>query len=385
MPVRICVLTSVHQPFDGRIFYRECTALAQAGYDVTLVAPAEFGEEQREGITVLGVPRPARRWQRPLTWWRVYRRVRRLTPDVIHFHDPELLLLVPLLRLRFGRRVKVVYDVHEYFVDSLASKHWIPVRLRPAVAGVARRMERRLVRDVDGLVLAVEGQRDLYPQARGPVAVVRNLPLARLFEEAVPSPALDMPGLKLVYAGLILPQRGIDTLLEALHRLRQVRIEDVHLFLAGPDTSRAYRNEIDAFVYAHGLGRQVHWLGYVPHDELKHVLAAADVGLLPGRHTPQYSRPNIATKLFEYMLCGLPILTVDNPHWQAYVEEAEAGLVVPADDAAVHARAIRWLRDHPDEARAMGERGRVMVLDRYTWEQEQARLLELYRAILERE
>ena len=380
MAARICVLTSVHRPFDGRIFHRECIALAQAGYSVTLVAPADFGKEQRDGVRVLGVPRPARRRQRPLTWWRLLRQVLRLRPDVVHFHDPELLLLVPLLRLRFGRRVKLVYDVHEYFVDSLANKHWIPPRLRPAVAAVARRLERRLVRGVDGLLLAVDGQRALHPHFRGPVAVVRNLPVARLFEDAVPEPALDVPGLRLIYVGLILPQRGIDTLLEALGLLRRQGIDDVHLFLVGPETSRDYLDELDAIAPQ----EQVHRLGYVPHDRLKHYLANAHVGLVPGRHTAQYTRPNIATKLFEYMLCGLPILTVDNPHWQQYVEEGQCGLVVPAGDAAAYARAILYLRAHPAEARAMGERGRAMVLNRYTWEQEQSRLLEFYQAILER-
>jgi len=36
---RVCVLTAVHHPFDQRIFYKEAVSLAQAGYEVTVVAP----------------------------------------------------------------------------------------------------------------------------------------------------------------------------------------------------------------------------------------------------------------------------------------------------------------------------------------------------------
>ena len=98
--------------------------------------------------------------------------------------------------------------------------------------------------------------------------------------------------------------------------------------------------------------------------------------------TRQYSQPSIATKLFEYMLAGLPIVCADDPYWRVYIEESDCGLVVPAEDAAAYADAILWLRGHTAEAEAMGQRGRAMVLGHYTWEQEASRLLAFYQLIL---
>lgn len=80
MSSRICVLTSVHKPFDGRIFHRECGTLARAGYQVTLIAPADFDQRDVDGVTVLGVHRPGGRLGRPLVWWWLYRHVIRLRP-----------------------------------------------------------------------------------------------------------------------------------------------------------------------------------------------------------------------------------------------------------------------------------------------------------------
>jgi len=290
---------------------------------------------------------------------------------------------VPALHLVLGRRTKIIYDVHEYFVDAVAGKYWIPRLLRPGVAFAARWMERVLTRRVDGILCAVEGQTSRYPYFRGLVAVARNLPFAAMFQEAEPHSALDVKGFKLIYVGLILPKRGIHVLLEAIHILQQRGIDDVSLFLLGPDTSPAYIQELLGFAQAHHLADRIHWLREVPHDELKHYLAAADAGLAPGLVTRQYKNPGITTKLFEYMLCGLPVISADYPHRRVYIEEANGGLVVPPEDAAAWADAILWLRDHPQEVRAMGKRGREMVLGHYTWEQEQSRLLSFYNALLE--
>ncbi|MGC8960047.1 MAG: glycosyltransferase family 4 protein, partial [Chloroflexia bacterium] len=339
--------------------------------------------QERDGITLLGVRRPARRLGRPRVWWQLFHRAFRLRPDVIHFHDPELLLLVPFLRLTLGRRTRLVYDVHEYFADALRVKHWIPHFLRPAVATLAGRLERFLAYRVDGLILAVEGQAALYPGFRGPVGVVRNLPVQALFADPQPHPALDVPGFRLIYVGLILPQRGIGVLLEAMRLSAEQGVRDVVLFLVGPETSRAYMGQIQDFVRQNDLEAQVRWLGPVPPDRLKDYLAAADAGVAPGLYTAQYRRPSLFTKLFEYMLAGLPVIVADYPWSRPYVEEGECGFVVPAEDAAAYAQAIRWLRDHREEAREMGRRGRELVLRKYTWEREQERLITFYREILE--
>lgn len=382
MDGKICMLTAVHSNADGRIFHRECRTLAASGYAVTLIAPGDLDRQERDGVTVLGVPKPARRLGRICTWWQLFCEALRLHPDVVHFHDPELLLLVPLFRFVRGKRIRLVYDVHEYFADAVRVKHWIPRPLRPAVSWLAGRLERLLARGVDGLVLAVEGQAALFPGFRGPVAVVRNLPLPPAHPQ--PHPMLNVPGFRLIYVGLILPQRGIGVLLETMRMLHEQGVKDVVLFLIGPETSPAYIREIQAFVHAHGLENQVRWLGPAPHDRVWDYLVAADAGVAPGLYTAQYRRPSLFTKLFEYMLAGLPTLVADFPWSRPYVEEAQCGIVVPAEDPAAYARAIRWLYEHREEAREMGRRGRELVVRKYTWEREQDRLLAFYRKILER-
>jgi len=46
------------------------------------------------------------------------------------------------------------------------------------------------------------------------------------------------------------------------------------------------------------------------------------------------------------------------------------------------AQAIQWLLENPDEAQAMGERGREAVQSQYNWSIEEKKLLQMYKELL---
>ncbi len=125
--IKVVQLTSIHGPLDARIFHKHSKALANAGYQVVVIAPelslTRDADEPRAGVTVKTVPRATSRRQRlGRTIWDVYRMAVAENADIYHFHDPELIPIGLLLKLH-GKRV--IYDVHENLPLQVLTKPWI--------------------------------------------------------------------------------------------------------------------------------------------------------------------------------------------------------------------------------------------------------------------
>ena len=67
------------------------------------------------------------------------------------------------------------------------------------------------------------------------------------------------------------------------------------------------------------------------------------------------------------------------------VDKHRCGICVDPESVDEIAHALTYLRDHPDEAREMGENGRRAVKEEFNWGVEEKKLLALYEDILNEE
>jgi glycosyltransferase involved in cell wall biosynthesis len=111
------------------------------------------------------------------------------------------------------------------------------------------------------------------------------------------------------------------------------------------------------------------------------ILGNARAGLLVLKPV-EHEMVTLPIKLFEYMAAGIPVISSDFPVWRKIVEGAGCGLLVDPGDTDAIAGAMQWILDNPEEAQAMGDRGRRAVVDQLNWDVEAKTMSDFYRDVL---
>jgi glycosyltransferase involved in cell wall biosynthesis len=375
--MKVCILSSVHPCSDIRIFEKEARSLAEVGYQITVVAIADFKEKMVDGIRVLGLPQPHTRALRPLNWYRILRIALREGADLYHFHDPELLLVGSVIKILTKR--PIVYDVHENYPQDVLTKEWIPEPLRRTISQIFKVFEDIMVKFVDGVVVVNERLFERFRESSC-VALVSNYSRIEHFRDGGGELAQGAERLNpyFVYTGRISDDRGIYECIRALDGLNGENVELVCAGRIGHVSNQELRMLLDGSRSA----TRFQYLGLLPYADIPPLLKGAKAGLLCFQATPNnlLGTPN---KLFEYMSAGIPLIASDFPFIREVVLGSECGLLVQPDDVQGIAMAMTHLLQNPEDARRMGRNGLQAARERYNWRGEEKKLLALYGALVD--
>lgn len=360
----VCHLTTTHRAVDNRIFDCEAASLARAGLAVAVIG-LHHSREERLGVTILPLVGPGSAPpSRPVRAWRALSQALEVGARAYHVHEPELLAVGVMLRIA-GRRV--VYDVHEDVKAQVRDRCAGLGAVGRAVAaawGVFEVAASRLL----SAVIVVDSHLAARFAACKPV-VVSNFPSSAFWEGG--RRVRHGGEFRISYVGGVTEARGLGVLLDALELVRG----DVVLHVIGDVPN----SPLGARLRAHP---RVLLQGRVPWAQVAGHLANADLGVALLQPVRAYLEVEYVVKVFEYLSVGVPVLLSDFPKLRRQVEEIGYGRVVDPTDPAAVAAAIEDLRDHPEVRRAMGERGRQAVQQRFNWEREEIKLLALYRRLL---
>lgn len=386
----LILVENLSVPFDRRV-WQECTALRDAGWEVSVICPQGTGRDtepyvELDRVKIHRYPLRAatggpqgylKEYSSAL--WHTARLARKVGPvDVVHACNPPDLFF--LLARRFKRHgARFVFDQHDLVPELYLSRF---DRGRDLLYRAVCWLERRTYQAADIVIATNESYREaaITRGEKDPedVFVVRSAPKVERFHR-VPAeePLKKGKPYLLCYLGVMGPQDGVDYALRALAKLRdEVGRTDWHAaFVGAGDTF----DQMKALAVELGLGDNVDFTGRISDEDLLRYLSTADVCLAPDPTNP-LNDVSTMNKIMEYMAMSRPIVSFDLR--EARVSAGEAALYAPANDESAFAKLIAALMDSPEDRKRMGEIGRERVAGPLSWERSRVSLLAAYEAAL---
>jgi L-malate glycosyltransferase len=329
-------------------------ALAARGIEVTVGVPqrsreaalgrtVEMGWERQNGVEIF--PIPARHWANADAARFANRALLSLLrdkrPDVVQV-EQEPTARTSQQVVRVARKLKL--PVVLFTVQNVE----LPLPL------FARARRGRALRRLKGAIAGSGGAAAVLRRA------VPNLPIA-----VIPQLGVQVPttlehalheGLAIGYVGRLVAEKGLDTLLQALAENRGGRWQ-LWVMGDGPDRERLERIASEL-----RLAARIRWTGALPPDEMARVWAELDVLVQPSRELPTWAEPS-AQVVAEAMAHEVAVVGTGAGATPEVI--GDAGAIVPPDDPAALAGALRRLTDEAVR-RPLAQAGRARVMQLFS-------------------
>jgi glycosyltransferase involved in cell wall biosynthesis len=297
------------------------------------------------------------------------RRVRGFQPDLVHI-DEEPYNVATLHALWLARRsgAKALW----FSWQNLNRHYPLPFRL----------VEAYTLDRTDYAIVGTEGAAKVWREKgyAGPIAVIPQFgvdpnlfsPSAMGRLERLSARRDAARGFTIAYVGRLVPEKGVDVLLEALAELPGVWRLRVVGHGPGEEALKAQVRHL-------GLSHRVTFEGWLPSVRMPAFYRELDVLVLPSRSRPNWVE-QFGRVLIEAMACAVPVIGSDCGEIPHVI--GDAGLVFPEGDAAALEAALAQAMRDVELWSDLARRGRERVLNHFTQEWIAASTVTVYRQVM---
>ena len=177
-----------------------------------------------------------------------------------------------------------------------------------------------------------------------------------------------------VAAGRLVRKKGFEYLIDAM-----ASAPGIVLAIAGEGS---LGGELQARAQATGVAERIRFLGNQTQDRVGEYLAAADMICVPSIRDDSGNVDGLPNVVLEALASGAPLITTAAGGIGAVVKDNVTAIVVAERDAGAITAAMVRLVANPAMARQIGSAGRILVQERFGWEQAAERLEAAYARAL---
>lgn len=373
---------------DARVL-REASALAELGYETTIIAKKELTEMNLASSEVVQKNIYV---NRPLKLELPGFITKRISSSILTKHLPNMLLMLKMIMIGRGQKSDV-YHAHDLntLIQGIAcaklrlkrklliyDSHEVQTSRTHYSFDKIYKIEKFLLNFVDEVIVEndtrAEYHYNLYKQR--PTSIhnyselynideVKGFPIKEKYN-------IDKEKKIVLYQGGMQEGRGLFKLLDAFKN-----IESAMLLMIGDGKER--QNLID---YHHKLKLEdkVIFIDRVPYKDLRSYTKSADIGIqfLENVNFNHYSASS--NKLFEYIMAHVPVIGSNLPEIERVIKEEEVGLIVEESNTRELQDAIQLLIDN-EAVRKTCQKNTNIAKEKYNWNLEKKKFKKIYEKV----
>jgi glycosyltransferase involved in cell wall biosynthesis len=380
---------------DRRIL-QEARSLIHAGYRVTLLSCFETPKEAhyfQDGIEIhryrydwgderiKEIENKCLRWLFHIANRLIYLRsfnqfilhkARRFQADIVHVHDLPMLWYG--VHLAKTQSIPLVFDAHEI--------HHEGVSLTPLMRRIFRYIEKRYIPNTNLFITVNENAADYFQKMHGkrPMVLMNCADKFKNFDRKIcrkqlrDKAELSAEARIILYQGWISAERNLDTLIKASEHLPS----GVYLCLIGYGY---YEESLKTLVAEKELNDKVRFLGRVEPENILHLTAGADIGVIPYLPIDMNHMLCSPNKLFEYIQANVPIVSHKLPFMEWMAQQYRVLTLGDFSSVESSAETLLSVLDSPKQLEDMYN-ACVQAAELLNWETESLKLLKAYENLL---
>lgn len=364
MKRKVCMFVWNNLINDARV-KREASALAEEGYDVTVICTKDVNTVEEEIIEGFKVKR-VKETSTLQVIINMIRKGNREEFDIYHSNDlktlPQGYICSKILRNK-----KLIYDAHEIETSRTGHKGKIKYYL-----------EKFLVKKIDKMIMTTDARAEynsrLYNVEKP--EVIHNYPLIKerdyskfnLYEIA----SIPRNEPILLYQGGLQPGRGIEKIIEAIPGFKKgITV------IIGNGKSKA---EIVKLIESIGVQNKVRFIDTVSSEDLLYYTQHAYLGFQVLQNTCFNHYSALSNKLLEYTMMEVPVIASDFPEMLKVVNEERVGICIDTSNVNNIVNAVNYLIDNEGQYKTLKRNCKQAKL-KYNWNNEKKKFCNIYKLI----
>ena len=278
----------------------------------------------------------------------------------------DLDTILPAYYVSRWKEKKLIYDAHEFFTE-------VPeVIERPLVKKIWEWVGRKTIPTCAYCYTVGHSLAEVLKKKYGThFEVIRNMPEFKDFDEVK---SLHQKPI-ILYQGALNVGRGLEEMLEAM-----TEINGAELWLAGEGDLSDFLREKTIQLQ---IENKVKFLGYLLPEDLRKITPQATIGINLLKNNSLNYYYSLANKTFDFVQAGVPAIHMDFPEYQNLIKEKEVGILIVDLKKETIVEAVNVLLQDADLYKELKDNCRE-ARKIWTWENEEKKLLEFYKRVLDR-